>query len=180
MKHREEWTWRRAAAWSIAVATLALVGPLVPAASAVPSSLWETNGQVEEVVESGGTVYLGGQFSYLGPHTGSGVALSSESGAVDSRFPHVDGGKVTAVVADGTGGWFIGGEFTSVGGVARRHLAHIAADGTLDSVWNPPTVNGSVFALAVSGSIVFVAESSRGSAGKPAAGSQRWMLRPVR
>ncbi len=45
------------------------------------------------IVESGGTIYLGGGFSYVGPHTGSGVALSSESGAVDSSFPQVEGGE---------------------------------------------------------------------------------------
>ena len=137
MQHLEARTWTRVDRVRDRCRGLALAGPLAPAASAAPPPLWETDGSVSAIVESGGTVYLGGSFSYVGPHTGSGVVLSTESGAVDPAFPQVEGGGVLAAVADGAGGWFIGGDFTSVGGVARRHLAHIRADGTLDPVWNP-------------------------------------------
>ena len=85
-------------------------------------------------------------------HRQRGRALL-RTGAVDPTFPQVEGGSVCAAVADGAGGWFIGGDFTSVGGVPRRHLAHIRADGTLDPVWNPG--RRTVFALAVSGSTVY-------------------------
>jgi hypothetical protein len=37
--------------------------------------------------------------------------------------------QVRAVVPDGSGGWFIGGDFNYVGGVPRNHLAHVRADG---------------------------------------------------
>jgi hypothetical protein len=109
---------------------------------------------VNAIVEREGTVYIGGDFSYVGPHTGSGVAISPESGAVDPVFPRVGGGDVLAVVADGLGGWFIGGDFTSVGDVPRGHLAHIRADGTLDPNWNSGA-NAPVEALAFSGSTVY-------------------------
>ena len=88
--------------------TAAVAGALVtaaPAASAAPPSLWETDGPVFAVAESGGTVYLGGEFDYVGPHTGSGVPLSSVSGAADPMFPPVEGGWVSTAVADGIGGW---------------------------------------------------------------------------
>jgi hypothetical protein len=81
-------------------------------------------------------------------------------------------GPVLAVVSDGAGGWFIGGEFTYVGGVARTGLAHINSDGTVDTTWNPgPTCDSScpglpagppaglsakVTALATSGDELFV------------------------
>ena len=141
-------------ACAVVLAALALAGPLASAADAAPPPLWETDGSVSAIVESGGIVYIGGGFSYVGPHTGSGVVLSSESGAVVSRFPQVEGGRVSAAVRDGSGGWFIGGTFTSVGGVARGHLAHIRADGTLDTAWNP-NADYWVLALAVSGSTVY-------------------------
>jgi hypothetical protein len=44
---------------------------------------------------------------------------------------------ITGATADGTGGWYIGGDFSTVNGVARPHLAHITSDGTLDPVWRP-------------------------------------------
>jgi hypothetical protein len=72
---------------------------------------------VHAIAESDDTLYIGGTFGYVGPHTGSGVVLSSESGAVNPAFPQVEGGDVLAVAADGSGGWFIGGDFTHVGGV---------------------------------------------------------------
>ena len=149
-------TRRRSLGCAIVIAAAALTGLLVPPAGAAPPPLWETEGSVFAMIERGGTVYLGGSFDYVGPHTGSGVAVSSESGAVDPTFPPVEGGAVKAAVADGAGGWFIGGDFTSVGDVARSQLAHLQADGTLDPVWNPGA-DGSVEALAVSGSTVYVA-----------------------
>ena len=48
------------------------------------------------------------------------------------------------------GGWYIGGEFTQVGTVARNHIAHILSDGTVEADWNP-NASSTVHALAVSG-----------------------------
>ena len=111
---------------------------------AAPPPLWETNGWVNAIAQSGDTIYLGGSFGYVGPHTGSGVPITVDTGAADTDFPPVDGGSVFAAVPDGSGGWFIGGFFTTVEGVARRGLAHIRADGALDRDWSP-SVNGSVY-----------------------------------
>ncbi len=61
---------------------------------------------------------------------------------------------VNAVAADGTGGWYLGGDFRSVGGVPRTDLAHVMSDGTLDPNW-APTTNGLVRALAVGADAVF-------------------------
>jgi len=62
-------------------------------------------------------------------------------------------GTVYATIPDGSGGWYIGGDFTSVGGVTRRRIAHILSDGTVGS-WNP-NANNTVNALAVSGGVVY-------------------------
>jgi hypothetical protein len=43
---------------------------------------------------------------------------------------------VTAIAADGHGGWFIGGRFSAVEGLPRRNLAHVLADGSV-AAWNP-------------------------------------------
>ena len=72
---------------------LAVAAPAAEATGSVPT-LWETDGPVHAIVRSGDTIYLGGEFSRVGPHTGSGVALSSTSGAVDPTFPRAGGGAV--------------------------------------------------------------------------------------
>src|SRR5712671_5660373 len=86
-----------------------------------------TNGTVNSVVRSGSTLYVGGNFTSVGATTGAGAPIDASSGLAVSGFPVV-AGQLTAVVPDGTGGWFIGGLFTSVGGVARSNLAHVLAD----------------------------------------------------
>lgn len=74
-------------------------------------------------------------------------------------MPTTDG-YVYALAPDGSGGVYIGGSFTSVtpsGGTAvtRNSLAHIKADGSVDSAWNP-NADSFVTTIAVSGSTVYV------------------------
>jgi hypothetical protein len=45
-------------------------------------------------------------------------------------------GEVRAVAPDGRGGWFLGGDFTSVCGQSRRGIAQVDAAGNL-TAWNP-------------------------------------------
>ncbi len=110
-----------------------------------------------------GTLYLGGDFTYVGPPTGGHGIISNDGtgdgmadGTMEGAYPYVDGYvNATVAVGDGSGDFFIGGLFTSVGGVARANLARINADGTLDTAWTCNT-NASVSALAVSGGYLFV------------------------
>ena len=136
---------------------LALVGS---ASSFGPtaSSTWVVSGGqngggvVTSTAVSGSTAYLGGNFTYVGPPTGSFVAADS-AGALVSPWPAV-GGNVYAVAPDGANGFFIGGEFSSVGTRHANNVAHIKSDGTLDTAWAGST-DGTVYALAVSGGTVY-------------------------
>jgi trimeric autotransporter adhesin len=73
---------------------------------------------------------------------------------------------VLAVASDGAGG-FIGGGFTSVGGVPRDGLAHVLVDGTVDPAWDPGVdrvafgtgLGSHVNAIAVMGGTVYVGGS---------------------
>src|SRR5262245_30235939 len=56
-------------------------------------------------------------------------------------------GVVHCIVSDGSGGWYIGGDFERVGGLERHNLAHVLADHGL-SLWNPGS-DGPVLAIAV-------------------------------
>jgi len=117
----------------------------------VDPKFWITNGTVNAVVKSGNTLYIGGEFDYVGPATGGGAPLGGVSGQVAGPFPKVVG-TVDAVAPDGSGGWFIGGDLTTVGGLVRHDLAHILADGSV-AAWAPDL--GTALALAVSGGTVF-------------------------
>ena len=100
------------------------------------------------------TVYVGG-VSRLGVPTGSAMVIATASGQKQPIPAPVTGGGVQAAIADGAGGWYIGGTFTSVGGVGRPGLAHLLPDGTLDTAF-VPTPLGQVRALALDGGRLYV------------------------
>ena len=147
---------------------LLLLGALPPAAqaalSSAPDNDWVTNGPVYAMARSGNTIYLGGSFSQVGPRTGPAVSFTGGSSTADSGFPQVSGGQglVRTAISDGAGGWYIGGNFTHVGGVARAGLAHVEAGGVVDPTFAPSleVAHGwSVEALALSGSTLYVGGS---------------------
>ncbi len=63
-------------------------------------------------------------------------------------------GSCKRVAPDGSGGWYIGGLFTHVGGVARNNIAHISADKSVAPSFDPDA-SGGTHALAVSGATVY-------------------------
>ncbi|RYZ52465.1 MAG: hypothetical protein EOO14_16715, partial [Chitinophagaceae bacterium] len=114
---------------------------------------WVANGTVNTIVQSGNTVYLGGDFNMLGPNAPNGTAVDGATGVPNLSFAKPNNFVRTAV-PDGSGGWYIGGDFTEVGGQARNRLARINSDGTLHA-WNP-NAGSSVSAMAIAGSTVYV------------------------
>ena len=111
-----------------------------------------TDGTVNALAVSGDTLFVGGAFGSIGAATGSGVPIDSVT-AQPVWIPKVTG-SMTSVVSDGAGGWFIGGNFTHVGGQPRQNLAHLLANHTVDA-WNP-SPNGIVFTLAMKDSTLYV------------------------
>lgn len=112
---------------------------------------------VDAFAVGAGKIYIGGSFRYVGPATGSFAAIAAASGAVDVNRAKVSGesAQVNAVVSDGAGGWYIGGTFTHVDGVARDKLAHITAAGALDMTFDA-SAGDDVYALALSGTTLYV------------------------
>src|SRR5206468_6258952 len=86
--------------------------------------------------------------------------LDAKTGALVVR---VDAdGAVVAAIADGRGGWFVGGSFTRIGGERHVALAHVLRDGVVDPSWRASIGSASgrpvaVYALARAGSRLFVA-----------------------
>jgi hypothetical protein len=121
-------------------------------AQTIREDLYVTNGEVNALAPSGDTLYIGGLFNYVGPPTGGGVPVSAANGTPVVGFPGI-AGYVFAAVPDGAGGWFVGGSFSSVGGVSRRNLAHILSDNTLGS-WDPAP-DDAVYALVLRDSTLY-------------------------
>jgi hypothetical protein len=136
----------------VALATLSLSFSAA-LAQQVDTTLWGTDGSVGAIACSGNRVYIGGGFSVVAPMTGGSAILDTRRGGVLATSPRVTG-HVFAAAADGSGGWFIGGDFTSVGGVLRTNLAHVLADGRIAD-WNPRP-DYSVSVIAVRGQKVYI------------------------
>ena len=150
---------RRRRSGARAVAGL-LAGALLCARAAhaqvVSENFQITNGTVNAVVLSGSTLYLGGSFTAVGSTSGTGVPIDGVTGQATFGFPRVTG-QINTVIADGSGGWFIGGAFTTVGGIARANLAHILPNNSV-AAWNPGA-SGQVLALALDGSTLYAGGS---------------------
>jgi len=135
----------------VAIAVALISATAAPAAGADPLTdpvpTWVPDGEVKSVAVSGSTAYIGGNFTRIGPYTGSSALFEASNGVLKKPWPEVEG-VVNAVASDGSGGWFLGGDFRSVGGLPRTDLAHVMADRSVDPNWTP-TTNGTVRALAV-------------------------------
>ena len=136
--------------------TLLLFSPTAWANTAVPDSGYVTNGEVKAIAHAGSITYIGGNFTEVGPATGPGVGINESTGA-DLGWARIwgGGGSISAVVSDGSGGYYVGGSFSEVAGHPAENLAHIKSSGEVDAGWLPKA-NGEVKALAVSGEIVYV------------------------
>jgi outer membrane protein assembly factor BamB len=126
--------------------------PTTPSGRYLIAGGWATIGTMMRV---GNTVYVGGAFSRITNRTGSAIVVPGSGGAPEPAFPEVAGGPVSAAVADGAGGWYLGGSFTNVRGIARPGLAHVRGDGTLDTTFAPEEL-GEVHALALAGNVLYV------------------------
>lgn len=135
----------------IAVAMPSTAGAVVPTG---PASTWIPDGEVEAVVTSGNTAWIGGNFSRIAPYTGTTARFRAGSTDADTTWPVVEG-FVSAVLSDGNGGWYLGGLFNAVDTQPRQNLAHVFADGTVDPNWKP-TTNDRVRTLQQQGTHVFV------------------------
>lgn len=111
----------------------------------VDTTLHAADGEVRSVAQVGDTVVMGGSFTKVGPaKPGAAGLVDLGTSSFQGGFPEVVGVVHTAV-ADGVGGWFLGGQFSSVGGQARANLARVNAAGNVTG-W-APAVNGPVYAI---------------------------------
>ena len=125
-------------------------------AGARPTTL-EFNGSVRTIATTAdGTKYLGGEFTRIGLTSGQAVPLDAVTGKPSvPGFPIIGDGGVSAAAPDGSGGWYVGGDFQRASTLVKRFLVHVRADGTVDPAWNP-VPDGSVWAIAVMNGVVYI------------------------
>jgi hypothetical protein len=74
------------------------------------------NAPVNAIVsDPSGRTYFGGNFTLVGEVVGNAALLDPATATWDSNFVKVEG-EVFAVAAIPGGGWYVGGEFLTVGG----------------------------------------------------------------
>lgn len=141
------------------IAALLLTFPALPCAAQAPlAGAHTTNAPVHTLLRHGARIYVGGEIGALGPAYGGAVATNAITGEL-SGFPNV-AGTVRAIISDGNGGWYLGGDFVFVGGSSRVNIAHIDAS-HLVTAW-APAVNGTVTTLVASDSNVYIAAAIPG------------------
>jgi hypothetical protein len=114
---------------------LGVAGPALASPPATPDpGAWVPSGSGNIVASAGSTAYIGGNFARVGPPVGSAMQFDASSSA-PVTFPQFAGGSVSVAVGDGSGGWYVGGDFDRVAGAVRYGLAHVRADGTVDTAF---------------------------------------------
>jgi hypothetical protein len=116
---------------------------------------------VHALAAVGGKIFVGGQFGAIDgvPRTNF-AAVDAATGALDPNVATpvgVLGNPSILAMAASADRVYVGGAFTSIDGVSRKHVAAFGVDGTLDTVWKPK-VDKRVFSFAwdCTGSTLFV------------------------
>src|SRR4051794_7247252 len=121
-----------------------------PPASPDPASTVQLDAPAEAVVQVGPRLIIGGKFTYAGPYTGSAASASLADGSRNPNESLFSGGPVHAIVPDGSGGFFVGGEFVTTDGNGDPHtgLAHVDSSGVVQAAFAGQGLAGQVKALA--------------------------------
>ena len=113
---------------------------------------WGIGGEVSTIETTSQRAYLSGRVNLAGPIVGPFAQFDATLNAMPP-FARIRG-VVYAVVADGAGGWYVGGDFSGAANTPRSNLAHFLPDGSLDLSWAPET-NDPVRALAYADGVVY-------------------------
>jgi uncharacterized delta-60 repeat protein/uncharacterized repeat protein (TIGR01451 family) len=110
-------------------------------AYAVVETFTDTNQTVRKIL-------VGGSFTLANGVPRNYVAQFNDDGSVDLGFNAANGGSgldgsVWAIAVQGDHKVIIGGDFLSINGVARNHIARLNADGSVDYSFNNPGTGAS-------------------------------------
>ncbi len=98
-------------------------------------------GVASTVLQPDGKVLVSGYFSAFNGTNRNGIARLNANGSLDSTFAQGGGanGGVRSIALQPDGKVLMGGDFTTVNGTNRNHIARLNANGSLDLGFNPGT-----------------------------------------
>jgi len=134
--------------------------PLVPGGGGL-ADVWAVDGgEIGNVIIADGMAYVGGDIKVVGPATGPAALVDLVTAQVIPGFPKITGpnADLDTVISDGEGGWYVAGDFTAVGGVARNRLARVLSDGSVDPGFDPG-VDDEIQAMALADGVLYVGGS---------------------
>jgi hypothetical protein len=100
------------------------------------------NGEVYEIAPVNSSLYVGGRFTTIDGQTRNRMAkLNAVSGSVDATFnPNASGAGIPDVIEITyvNGSLYVGGEFNTIGGLARNQIAKLdTTSGSANATFNP-------------------------------------------
>ena len=99
-------------------------------------------------LQSDGKILIGGSFTTYNGIACNYIARINADGSLDTGFNPGTGTNqyISHITTQSDGKILINGTFTTYNGIARKYIARINADGTLDTSFNPGTsyTNGSI------------------------------------
>ncbi len=106
------------------------------------------NGNVNSIfVQSDEKILIAGDFASYNGTTRDNIARINTDGSLDTTFNSGamnDFEVVDDIAQTSTGKIVVGGSFGSIGGTARTHLAQLNADGSVDTAFTHPILDGRV------------------------------------
>jgi uncharacterized delta-60 repeat protein len=111
------------------------------------------NGDVNSLaLQPDGKILVGGDFTSLGGQSRNRLGRLDANGSLDQTFnpgaSNIYGGTIYSLVVQADGKILVGGDFTSLGGLARTNIGRLNADGSVDPVFNPGA-DSCVYSVAV-------------------------------
>ena len=122
-------------------------------AESIPS--YSFNSTVEDFLFNDDKLWISGGFSQTAIYQSYLAAFQTG----DSDFPIFDfpdaNSNIEVITPDGEGGWYMGGSFTTIDGVAIQRLVHLFEDGSVDNDF-VASCNSTVSAIHLDGDDLFI------------------------
>jgi hypothetical protein len=134
-----------------------------------------SNGAVDSLLPLGDRLYFGGSFTTVGPRTGPTARVPIGTDRADLDVAQVSGAARMSIgaeswlqatdawvtIADGAGGYYVGGDFSYVGGRPHAGLAHVLMNGKVDPQFQASVIGwnngfGMVNSLVLAGDRLFI------------------------
>lgn len=126
------------------------------------------DGVTYSIAQVGSKVFVGGTFTQVGPGIRGAAGVVNVAGSTfGASIPDV-AGAVYSAASDGVGGFYLAGDFPTVGGQARSDLAYVDSTGAL-TAW-APAADGAVRSIVVGTDGIYVGGDFSTIGGVAAAG----------